>query len=181
MNRRAAVERIAARLGPFPIAPVKEFAHVGPMVLSTFDGKPGPASRRLSLAQRVARYIDYRAEGCWEWRGARDVTGYGRVRFGGRLLLVHRAVYELVVGAIPAGLQIDHLCRNRSCCNPDHLEPVTRRENILRGVSVVARNAVKTHCIRGHEFTLENTRATGTGNRACRACEPIRARALAAS
>lgn len=88
----------------------------------------------------------------------------------GRGLRAHRVVYEQVVGPIPDGLVLDHLCRVRCCCNPDHLEPVTHIENIMRGAGTGAANAVKTHCKNGHEFTVENTYERPTGGRACRTC-----------
>ena len=82
----------------------------------------------------------------------------------------HRVVYEILVGPIPVGLELDHLCRNRACVNPDHLEPVTTRTNLLRGYSPWACRARQTHCKRGHEFTPENTYGTGDGRRYCRTC-----------
>ena len=111
-------------------------------------------------------------DGCWEWLGSTS-TGYGCFRRG----YAHRYSYELHKGAIPDGLQIDHLCRNRLCVNPDHLEAVTVRVNVLRGVSRVAANARQSHCIRGHEFTPENTRRRANGSRACRECGRQRGRA----
>lgn len=103
--------------------------------------------------------------GCWEWTGAKNAGGYGVCR--GQQ--AHRASYELLVGPIPAGLQLDHLCRNRACVNPDHLEPVTRKVNILRGEGVAAKNARKTHCLNGHELTGHNL-IQHKGGRECRAC-----------
>jgi hypothetical protein len=89
----------------------------------------------------------------------------------------HRAVYEMEVGPIADGLEIDHLCRNRGCVNPAHLEPVTHKENVLRGATVPGLNAVKTHCLRGHEFDEENTRHIArNGRRVCRACMRERCR-----
>lgn len=109
---------------------------------------------------------------CWEWTGSRLKNGYGAVGRGGRgngNHMAHRAAWELLVGEIPAGLVIDHLCRNRGCVNPDHLEPITTRENLLRGHGFSAKNARKTHCNRGHEYTPDNT-YTYRGWRQCRIC-----------
>lgn len=111
---------------------------------------------------------------CWVWTGAPDSTGYGRVKCNDKHDLVHRVAYMLEVGPIPPGRQLDHLCRNLLCVNPRHLEPVSSRENTLRGFGVTAANARKTHCKRGHEFTPENTIARPLG-RNCRACRRIRA------
>jgi hypothetical protein len=84
--------------------------------------------------------------------------GYGHryMKWLGKVLLAHRVSYELVKGPIPEGLHLDHLCRTPLCVNPDHLEPVTHRENLLRGNTFAARNAAKTHCVQGHELTPDN-------------------------
>ena len=89
---------------------------------------------------------------CWLWTAGRDSAGYGIFRTGGRANVskAHRVAYVLAKGPVPAGLDLDHLCRVRRCVNPDHLEPVTRKENILRGVGIGAINARKIHCLRGH-------------------------------
>jgi hypothetical protein len=99
---------------------------------------------------------------CWEWHGAKR-TGYGLVHFEGRVQSVHRLSYEALVGPIPAGLQLDHLCRNRACYNPAHLEPVTNRENKRRGTALV------TSCPQGHEYSEENTYVHNS-HRFCRTC-----------
>ena len=93
---------------------------------------------------------------CWEWTASLR-RGYGQFSLNGKQITAHRFSYELVNGKIPKELELDHLCRNHSCVNPDHLEAVTHRENILRGETLQAINARKTHCIQGHEFTPENT------------------------
>jgi hypothetical protein len=109
------------------------------------------------------------ATGCWQVARVGS-AGYGMVSLGNWPLLAHRVTYEALVGSIPDGLDLDHLCRNRGCCNPEHLEPVTKAENLLRGEGVCAKNARKTHCSRGHEFTPENTIVRPNG-RACRLCK----------
>lgn len=113
--------------------------------------------------------------GCWNWVGQAD-NGYCRVMINRCRFLVHRFSYELFVGPIPPGLVIDHLCRNRRCVNPGHLEVVTQRENIRRGESPIAENFRKTHCPHGHEFDESNTRV-GVHGRVCRACNRIQVRA----
>jgi hypothetical protein len=117
-------------------------------------------------------------DACWPWTKTRLVSGYGQVYVGrdsgfaaGILALAHRVAYQLAVGPILEGLTIDHLCRNRACCNPAHLEAVTGRENGLRGFSPPAINARKTHCIHGHEFTEENTYRPPSGQRECIKCK----------
>lgn len=114
--------------------------------------------------------------GCHMWIAATTGAGYGAIKIDGRMALVHRLSYEHHVGVIPTGLQLDHLCRQRCCVNPEHLEPVTCQVNTLRGDAPSAANATKTHCPVGHEYTEENTQ-TGRGMRYCRACRRAAARA----
>jgi hypothetical protein len=110
--------------------------------------------------------------GCIEFTGG-GCRGYGRVYRDGRTVSSHRASYELVRGPVPAGLQLDHLCRNPPCVNPAHLEPVTSRENTMRGDTIPARNAAKTHCQRGHPYEGDNLYVTPQGGRQCRECWSI--------
>lgn len=110
-------------------------------------------------------------DGCWLWQGAINDSGYGLVTLNGRRTRVHRLVYETLVCKIPKHLVIDHLCRVRNCCNPEHLEPVTPQINTLRGNGPAARKASQTHCVNGHEFTPETTYIHKTrGTRNCRIC-----------
>ena len=134
--------------------------------------------RHAPLAERVR--AGYEAEpnsSCWLWIGATTGHGYGYIKDRGVRMSSHRVMYELERGPIPSGLELDHLCRNTICVNPAHLEPVTHRENILRGMSPYAKRARQTHCLNGHEFTPENTYRY-RGRRMCRACAPITVRRL---
>ena len=109
-------------------------------------------------------------ENCWQWTGRTNGKCYGTFSDGGKRFMAHRWAYEHLRGPIPSGLTLDHLCRNRGCVNPNHLEPVTLRENILRGTSPAANQARQTHCIHGHEFTPDNTYISGRGQRSCKQC-----------
>lgn len=112
-------------------------------------------------------------EDCWLWAGSLNNCGYGRFRLGIKAYAAHRVVYESEVGLIPDGLVIDHLCRTPCCVNPEHLEPVTNKENILRGTAPSAVHARKTHCPRGHEYNEKNTYYQKKGGRQCRPCAVI--------
>jgi len=107
------------------------------------------------------------ARGCWVMQRGVKPDGYAEVFKRGKNYYAHRVVYEAIRGPIPAGMQIDHLCRNRSCVNPDHLEVVTRKENILRGISPPAINSRKTHCPRGHRYD----RTDAWGRKVCGFCK----------
>jgi hypothetical protein len=129
--------------------------------------------------ERVIRNIVVnKATGCWEKQGHVSNKGYGQVRIGKKFFLMHRLAYEAVRGPIPVGTELDHLCRNTRCSNPFHLEAVTHRENILRSpITVAGIHSRKTHCIRNHEFTPENTKVVYKKGRPCRsciACEKVR-------
>jgi hypothetical protein len=133
--------------------------------------------KAMRFDERLASFAD-RPDECWPWPGAVNNWGYGYTTVGdgtarGRNVMVHREAYARLVGPIPEGMQIDHLCRNRLCMNPRHLEPVTIAENVLRGAGPGAINRRKTHCYRGHEFTPENTFYVGREKkeRRCKVCD----------
>lgn len=121
-----------------------------------------------AIRRRWARVVVLES-GCWEWTGSRSAHGYGFVSGG----YAHRWTYEAVNGPVPAGLELDHLCRFPSCVNPDHLEPVTHAENLRRSpLSFANVLGSRTHCKRGHEFNEANTLRVPLGRR-CRRCASV--------
>lgn len=142
------------------------------------------SARWGTLEERFWAKVDKRKPSdCWPWLGAQGSGGYGTIRrTGGGNTPVHRVSYELFVGPIPAGLDIDHTCHDpevctkgdscphRQCVNPAHLDPVTHRENVLRGDTIMSKNAVKMHCPQGHPYEGENLYITPAGGRDCRTC-----------
>ena len=112
--------------------------------------------------------------GCWNWQQWIDKLGYGQVSFQGKVHLAHRVFFLVFTGELPK--ELDHLCDNRRCCNPEHLKPVTHYENLMRGNGMGAINRDKTHCIRGHKFTPKNTYLPKNGQRQCRKCNNLRNR-----
>lgn len=129
---------------------------------------------RLFSKIKISTEHSYKGVPCWEWTAyINPANGYGSFSIGYYQNSAHKIIYELFVEAVPERLHCDHLCRNRFCVNPVHIEPVTNRENLLRGVGPTATNAAKTHCKRGHEFTDKNTwvRDSPRGKmRHCRKC-----------
>lgn len=140
-----------------------------PPACDTFDTK-----RKARFWKKVSPAP---ADACWIWWGAKNGRGYGNFGgVGGRTYLAHRVAYEITYGAVPAGMDLDHLCCTPSCVNPDHLEPVTFLANMRRRY-VNNPDERDTHCLRGHEFTPENTAIISTtGQRKCRTCYPSRQR-----
>lgn len=124
---------------------------------------------RRSVRDRLMQYTDRSGE-CWLWTASLRSGGYAQIYVNGRILAAHRVAYEEFVGPIPDGLQLDHLCRVRRCINPVHVEPVTLRENVARGVGKASHALRTNRCVNGHEFTSKNTRSR-PGGRRCRACE----------
>lgn len=125
----------------------------------------------MTALERFLSKVRVNEAGCWIWTGQCDHRGYGRFALGRRHLIAHRYGYEAMVGPIPDGLEIDHLCRARACVNPDHLEPVTHRENLRRGTSPIAAQMNRDRCIHGHAFD----RLAPDGRRKCTTCERLRA------
>lgn len=134
---------------------------------------PRGGNQRGPWPERFWKKVE-KSNGCWEWTASKDPHGYGTVRNDKKTLGAHRVSYELIVGKIPDGLDLDHLCRNPGCVNPAHLEPVTHRENVRRG-NAGLHCAIKTHCPHRHEYTPENTAIYDDGLRRCRECRRLRA------
>jgi len=135
------------------------------------DSEFGELLRRIAFRTTVA------ASGCWECSYSQDGNGYAQVSFLSRMESVHRVMYVAAKGLIPSALQIDHLCRNRGCCNPAHLEAVPSRENTMRGETIIARNAAVTHCPQGHRYSPDNAFPCDIRRgkqRRCRACHLIK-------
>ena len=133
----------------------------------TVRGRPARYIRNHHRRLSPVEYTVNQETGCWEWQRYVGPNGYG-VAMG--QVLAHRHMYERLVGPIPDGLVLDHLCRVRHCVNPAHLEAVTQRENLLRGEGVVGRNYRKTHCVNGHAFDDDNTIREADGSRRCVTC-----------
>ncbi|MDL5205070.1 HNH endonuclease signature motif containing protein [Streptomyces sp. ALI-76-A] len=129
--------------------------------------------------ERIMQRTDRTGE-CWLWRGRLNKDGYAEHKLHGRTHMAHRTTYESLVGPIPDGMQLDHRCRVRHCVNPAHLEPVTSRENTLRGVGLAKQNADKTHCPQGHPYDEANTYRYKNYRR-CKTCLRERARAYRAA
>lgn len=126
---------------------------------------------------RISSKIEEDANGCWLWTGCDTGNGYGTIRTGGGgQTVAHRVVWQLCRGVVASHLQIDHLCKVRRCVNPEHLEPVTARENNVRANNLTVRWGSRTHCERGHEFTPGNTYVRQGRWRSCRECELTRRR-----
>lgn len=138
-----------------------------------------PCRVPVVLLPEIAKLLARRSitdAGCWQWTGGTNGVGYGVVTVRYRRYYVHRLSYQLAAGFVPTGLVIDHLCRNTSCLNPEHLEPVTHAQNVRRSPLVGA----KAHCRHGHAFTPENTYVSPAGARQCRACLRRRSREIRA-
>jgi len=124
----------------------------------------------IKAFEKVSRVIFIRGlDECWEWPQKTNRNGYGIVRVGRKTFMVHKLMYPMG-WEMEEGEVLDHKCRNRLCCNPRHLEPVSVRENTLRGEGPTAQNARKTECPRGHKYDAQNTKIRPCGRRQCLAC-----------
>jgi hypothetical protein len=138
-----------------------------------------PRQRYASDNERITLNVHIDEQGCWVWQRYIHAEGYGylsaTVAGKPRWITAHRYAYLTFVGPIAAGLQLDHLCRNRACCNPLHLEPVRARTNVMRSpIAPAALNARKTHCPQGHAYDEANTIHQRQGGRLCRTCQANR-------
>ena len=124
---------------------------------------------RITL-ERVLHTKQVTSTGCWIPTQKPLASGYVLFTFDQKKIYAHRWMYQQMIGSIPGGMQIDHLCRNRPCINPEHLEVVDNFENMMRGNNFAAKQARQTHCKNGHEFTPENTGLSRDGERSCLTC-----------
>ena|SRR5215831_11213550 len=127
-------------------------------------------------------YLPDKENSCWEWAGKPKSNGYGSITIKRKPHIAHRVIYEFSIGKIQDGMELDHLCRNRICVNPNHLEPVTHLENMLRGVGIVAVASRKTHCPKGHPLSGDNLHPyyLKRGHRQCKICHMENCRKAAA-
>lgn len=145
------------------------------------DANPRTRLRSAALVDRLMYRTALMENGCWVWLGATNKKGYGHIRGveNGPLVAVHRAAYELAKGAIPEGLEVDHLCFERACLNPEHLEAIDHAENVRRGRH--NQNHGKAECLNGHAFDAGNTSIDTKGKRVCKTCSRERMRGYRAS
>lgn len=136
------------------------------------DSQRGTFQKQEPWPRFVAKIDAPDGVACWRWKGHHDKDGYGRFSPNQIPVMAHRYAYEELVGPIPDGLQIDHLCRVRNCVNPLHLEAITNEENTNRGTNYIALNRKKTQCKRGHAYDLINS----DGSRGCKTCYAFKSR-----
>lgn len=136
-------------------------------------GEKSWQTRGMSIEDRLAtRIVINPQSGCWEWSLHKDKDGYGNVSVNGKTRRAHVVSYETFRKQIPSGLVVDHLCRNRGCINPEHLEPITNRVNVIdRAIGIIAENAKKTHCKYGHDTLVLDPKIN---KRRCKTCQRIR-------
>jgi hypothetical protein len=143
-----------------------DIPEVEKLVKEFFRKESSFSFRQKSPIEKILSQIEKNETGCWLWTGRVNNNGYGVISISSKENYTHRVSYTELKGPIPIGLFLDHLCRTPRCCNPDHLEPVTHKENMARGIT-----ANKTHCVNGHPFTPENTYfRPDNGTRQCKAC-----------
>lgn len=142
----------------------------------TFPMDPRAIPKSMPPLDRIAARLIVEDSGCWTLTGSTSSTGYHSIGVNGTTHNAHRWLYEVVVGPVPEGLQLDHLCRNRACVNPDHLEPVSQSENLLRGDGFSGVNARKSVCVNGHDLVGHNVMIRKDGWRNCRECHNARRR-----